>query len=95
MFLMLCEEDNAHLNHFLIVKNGYYMFRTVYYFARERCSGRHAVRGVTDPFGAIITLLCIFATLGEPVTARNEVVSNAKYSHTAYFIRQTKPYSLF
>ena len=43
MFLMLFEEDEAHWNHFLMVKTGNHMFRTVYYFANERCGGRDAV----------------------------------------------------
>ena len=52
MFLMLFEEDKACWNHFLMVKTGNHMFRTVYYFARERCCGRDAVQGVSDPFDA-------------------------------------------
>ena len=52
MFLMLFEENEAHWNHILMVKTGNHMFRTVYYFARERCCGRDAVQGVSDPFHA-------------------------------------------
>ena len=53
MFLMLFEEDEAHWNHFLMVKTGNHMFRTVYYFARELgCCGWDAVQGVSDPFDA-------------------------------------------
>ena len=52
MFLMLFEEDEAHWNHFLMVKTGNHMFRTVYSFARERCCGQDAVKGVSDPFHA-------------------------------------------
>ena len=35
-----------------MVKTGNHMFRTVYYFARERCCGRDVVQGVSDPFHA-------------------------------------------
>ena len=49
MFLMLFEEDKARWDHFLMVKTGNHMFRTVYYFARERCCGRDAVQGSVIP----------------------------------------------
>ena len=52
IFLMVFDEDKAHWNHFLMVKTGNHMLRTVYYFARERCCGRHAVQGISDPFHA-------------------------------------------
>ena len=49
---MLFEEDKAYCNHFLMVKDSNNMFRTDYYFARERCCERDAVQGVSDPFDA-------------------------------------------
>ena len=52
MFLMLFEEDKARWDHFLMVKTGNHMFRTVYYFACERCCGQDAVQGICDPFDA-------------------------------------------
>ena len=49
MFLMLFEEDEAHWNHFLMVKTGNHMLRTVYFLARERCCGRDAVQASVIP----------------------------------------------